>query len=104
MGTQNVWVSKIVGTQNWGYLVYGSSKLCRGTQNFIFVCTNISGISKFVGTCTQNLNFVGTQICGYSTFWVLKIYLYSKFAGLRFVGTPKIVGNPIFWYSYSKNY
>ena len=110
MGTQNVWVSKIVGTQNYGYLVYGSSELCGGTQNFMFVCTNISGNSKFVGTCTQNLNFVGTQICGYSKFvgiqnlWMHEIYLYPKFEGLRFMGTPKIVGTQMFWYSYSKNY
>ena len=61
-------VSKIVGTQNCGYLVYGSPKLCGGTHNFMFVCTNISWNSKFMGTCTQNLNFVGTQICGYSKF------------------------------------
>ena len=60
-----------MGTQNCGYLVYGSSKLCGGTQNFMFVCTNISGNLKFVGICTQNLNFVGIQ-----NLWVLKIYLY----------------------------
>ena len=66
MGTQNVWVFKIEGTQNCGYLVYGSSKFCVGTQNFKFSCTKICGYSKSVGTCTQNLNLVGTQICGYS--------------------------------------
>ena len=31
-------------------------------------------------------------------------YLYSNFAGLRFVGTQKIVGTQICWYSYSKNF
>ena len=61
-------MSKIVGTQTCGYLVYGFSKFCGGTQNFKFVCTKICGYSKFVGTCTKNLNFVGTQICGYSKF------------------------------------
>ena len=35
-------------------------------KNFMFLYTNISGNSNFVGKCTQNLNFVGTQICGYS--------------------------------------
>ena len=38
---------------------------------------------------------------GIQNLWVLKIYLYLKFAGLRFVGTQKIVGNQICWYSYS---
>ena len=47
------------------------------------------------------------EFCGYLNVWVfkilwlLKIYLYSKFAGLRFVGTQKIVGTQICWYSYS---
>ena len=51
----------------------------------MFVCTNISGNSKFVGTCTQNLNFMGSQICRYSKFvgaqnlWVFKICDYTKF-------------------------
>ena len=53
-------MSKIVGTQNCGYLVYGFSKFC----GVLKIC----GYSKIVGTCTQNLNFVGTQICGYSKF------------------------------------
>ena len=46
MGTQNVWVSKIVGTQNCGYLVYGSSKFCGGTQNFKIVCNKKVGIEN----------------------------------------------------------
>ena len=80
-------------------------KNCVGVLKILCLCVlTFLGIPKFVGTCTQNLNFVGTQICGYSNLWVLKIYLYSNFAGLRFVGTPKIVGTQFFWYSYSKNY
>ena len=64
-----------------------------------------SGYSKIVGTCTQNLNFVGSQICGYSKFVGLKIYLNSKFAGLKVGGySKKIVGTQFIWYSYSKNY
>ena len=47
------------------------------------------GYLKFVGTCTQNLNFVGTQICGYLTFVGAQNLFYSKLAGLRFVGTQK---------------
>ena len=62
MGTQNVWVFKIVGTQNCGYLVDGSSKFSVGTQIFKFVCTKICRYLKFVDTCNQNLNFVGTQM------------------------------------------
>ena len=70
MGTQNIWVFKIVGTQNCGYIVV-------------------------VGTCSQNLNFVSTQIClysysfidtqilGHSYLWVLKICGYSKFVMIQ---------------------
>ena len=58
--TQNVLVFKIVGTQNYMYLVNGSTIFCVGTQHFKFVFTKICGYSKFVGTCTQNLNFGGT--------------------------------------------
>ena len=47
------------------------------------------------------------EFCGYlnlfgiKNWWVLKIYLYSKFAGLRFVGTQKIVGTQMCWHLYS---
>ena len=58
--TQNVWVFKIVGTQNCRYLVNGSTIFFVGTQNFKFVFTKICGYSKFVGTCTQNFKFVGS--------------------------------------------
>ena len=71
-------------------------KICVGIQNFKFACTKICGYLKVVGTCSQNLDFVGLQ-----NLLVLKIYLYSKFVRLRFVGTQKIVGTQICWYSYS---
>ena len=37
-------------------------KICVGIQNFKFACTKICGYMylKVVGTCSQNLNFVGT--------------------------------------------
>ena len=54
-GYIKLWVLKIVGTQSMAPLFF-----CVGTQNFKFVFTKISGYSKFVGTYTQNLNFVGT--------------------------------------------
>ena len=57
-------VFKILGTQNCGYLVDGSSKILCGYSKYKFVCAKICGYLKFVGTCTQYLNFVGTQICG----------------------------------------
>ena len=62
MGTQNVWVYKSVGTQNCGYLKYMAlQKLCVYVYSkFKIVCTKICGYSKFVRTCTQNFNFVGT--------------------------------------------
>ena len=39
-----------------------------------------------MGTCTQNINFVGTQIFGYSKFVGAKL-IDSESAGQRFVGT-----------------
>ena len=104
MGTQNVWVSKIVGTQNCEYLVYISSKLCGGTQNIMFMCTNISGNSKFVDTCNQTLNFVGTKILGYSKFVGAQNLFILKICRTKICWYSKIVGTPIFWYSYSINY
>ena len=76
-------------------------KIYVGIQNFKFACTKICGYLKVVGTCSQIkilwvLKFVGIQ-----NLWMPKIYLYSLFAGLRFVGTQKIVGSQICWYSYS---
>ena len=74
-------MSKIVGTQNCGYLVYGFSKFCGGTQN-LWVFKNCGYMySKFVSWV---LKFVGIQ-----NLWVLKIYLYSKFAGLKVGGYSK---------------
>ena len=35
-------------------------KICVGIQNFKFACTKTCGYLKVVGTCSQNLNFVGT--------------------------------------------
>ena len=48
------------------------------------------GYSKCVGTCTKNLNCVGTEICAYSKFVGPQNLLISKFAGLRFVGTQNL--------------
>ena len=73
-----------------------------------------------MGTCTQNLNFVGTRICGYSKFagaqnlFILKIcgtkvggYLKKSWV-LKFVGIHtqkililKICRTVICWYSKS---
>ena len=52
------------------------------------------------------LMFSKFEFCGYLNLWVFKIggcskFIYSKFAGLRFVGTQNIVGTQICWYSYS---
>ena len=35
-------------------------KICVGIQNLKFACTTICGYLIVVGTCSQNLNFVGT--------------------------------------------
>ena len=42
-----------------------------------------------MGTYTQNFNLWVLKFRGIQNLWVLKIYLYPKFGGLRFVGTPK---------------
>ena len=46
-----------------------------------------------MGTCTQNLNFVGTQICG-----------YSKFVGAQNLFKLKICGTKVFGYSKHRGY
>ena len=89
-----MWVHKIVGTQNCGFLKsMGSQKFyCVGTQNLKFVLKfEICGYSKFVGTCTQNFNFVGTQICGYSKFVGTQNLLILKICGTKIVGTQNFV-------------
>ena len=61
-----------------------------------------------MGMCTQNLNFVGTQICGHSKFVGAQNLLILKICGTKicgyykFVGTQKkfFVGTQICWYSY----
>ena len=59
-------MSKIVGTQNCGYLSYGFSKFCGGTQN-LWVFKNCGYMySKF-------------EFRGYSILWVFKICGCSKF-------------------------
>ena len=47
------------------------------------------GYSNFVGTCTQNLNFVGTQICGYSKFVAAQNLLIRKICGTKICGYSK---------------
>ena len=50
-----------MSTQNCGYIVdMAPKKICVGIQNLKFACTKICGYLKVVGTCSQNLNFVGT--------------------------------------------
>ena len=68
------------------------------------VGTKICGYSKFVGTCTQNLNFVGPQIGGYPKFVDAQNLFILKNCGTKICGYSKIVGNQICWYSYSKIY
>ena len=75
-------------------------KFCVGYKNFKLNC----GYLKFVGTCTQNLNFVGTQICGYLTFVGAQKLFILKTYGNKICGFSKIVGTQICWYSYSKIY
>ena len=70
-------------------------KICVGIQNFKFACSKICGYLNVVGTCSQILNFVGTQICwysysfidtqvlGHSHLWVLKICGYSEFVMIQ---------------------
>ena len=48
-----------------------------------------------MGTCSHNLNFVGTEICRYSKFEGAQNLFILKFAGLRFVGTQNFVGTQI---------
>ena len=92
MGTQNVWVSKIVGTQKCGYLVFGSSKLC-GVLRTLCLCVLIFlGIQKFVGTCAQNLNFVCTQICGHSKFVGAQNLIILKICRTKVCGYYKNCG------------
>ena len=86
MGTQNVWVFTIVGSQKCR-----SSKVYENSKNY-FVGTQICGYSKFMDT--QNLlihKFVGnqklkfvvtcTQFCGISTFLDTQNLLILKLCG-----------------------
>ena len=67
-GCLKLWVPKTVGTYSMA------------SQNFVGVL-KICGYSKIVGTCTQNLNFVGTRICGYSKFVGAQNLFLLKFCG-----------------------
>ena len=51
---------------------------CVGTQNFKFVYTKMCGCSKFVGTCTQNLNCMGTHMCEYSKLGGCSIFIFTQ--------------------------
>ena len=44
---------------------------------------------NFVGTCTQNLNCVGTQICGYLTFVGAQNLFILKTYGKKICGYSK---------------
>ena len=87
----NLWVLKIVGT-----LSMAPQNCVGGTQNFMFVSTNVSWNLKFVGTCTQNLNFVGTQICGYSKFVDAQNLFMLKICRTKICGYSKNCGYFIF--------
>ena len=66
-------------------------KICVGIQNFKFACTKICGYLKVVGTCSQNLNFVGTQICWYSySFIDTRILRHSHLWVLKICGTQNL--------------
>ena len=47
------------------------------------------GYLKFVGTCTQHLNFVRTQICGYLTFVGAQNLFILKTCGTKICGYSK---------------
>ena len=74
---------------------------CVGTQNFKFVCTKMCVYFKFVGRCTQNLNFVGTQLfCWYTKFVGAQNLFILKTCGTKICGYSKIVGTQVCSYSY----
>ena len=54
-GNLKLWVLNIVGNKSMA-----PQKICVGSQNFKCVLSKICWYSKCVGTCTENLNFVGT--------------------------------------------
>ena len=52
-------------------------------------------VFKICGYCTQNLNFVGTQICGYSKFVGAKNLITSIL--LKISGTKICVNSKKLW-------